>query len=237
MTIQLTPNSVSKFMLSIIALLALMHITQMSLYYYFDDEDVFDWIKLLDFDYEGNLPSLYSAMALAFSSLLLALITTHHKQAQQPYLAWLGLALIFLFLALDEGAAIHEKIGDLTEDYVIDTDGYLYFEWVIPYAILMLVFVISYTRFLFRLPKDIAIQFFIAGTMFLTGAMGLEMLSAQEADTHHTNTVTYSVLYTIEELLEMTAIVVFVNGLLKYIHREMHSVTFSIHTNSKEKAS
>jgi len=237
MNIHLTPSSVTKFMLGLIAVLTVMHLTQMGLYYYIDDRDVFTWIKLIDFGYEANLPSIYSVMAIAFSGLLLALITTHNKRLKQPYYAWLGLTLIFLFLALDEGASIHEKIGDFTEDNIIDASGYFYYEWVIPYAIFVTLFVVGYLSFLFSLPKKIAIQFVIAGTIFLSGAVGLEMLSAQEADTFNTNTVTYSVLYTTEELLEMIGIVVFVNALLKYIQSEIGSIQFTLSTSSNEENS
>jgi len=234
MNIHLTPNSVTKFMVGLITILTFMHLTQMGLYYYIDDRDVFTWIKLIDFGYEANLPTIYSMMAIAFSGLLLAAITTHHKRLQQPYYAWLGLTLIFLFLALDEGASIHEKIGDFTEDNIIDASGYFYYEWVIPYAIFVTLFVVGYLSFLFSLPKKIAIQFVIAGTIFLSGAVGLEMLSAQEADLYDTNTVTYSVLYTTEELLEMIGIVVFVNALLKYIQSEIGSIQFTLSGSSDE---
>jgi len=226
MQITIQPNTVAKIMLIIIAVLAFMHLTQMGLYYYIDDTNVFDWIKLIDFDYEGNLPSLYSAAAILFCALLLAVISLHKKQHQQPYFAWLGLCLIFIFLALDEGASIHEKIGDLTETYY-ESSGYFYYEWLISYLVLLTIFVVSYVRFLFTLPKEIAIQFVMAGTLFVLGAVGFEMLGAQEADMNNTNTITYSVFYTIEELLEMTAIVVFAHALLKYIQMQIGSVSFS----------
>ena len=231
MQITIQPNAVAKIMLSMIALLAFMHLTQMGLYYYIDDRDVFTWIKLLDFDYEGNLPSLYSAVAILFAALLLAVITTHKKRSAQRYLSWLGLTLIFVFLALDEGTSIHEKIGDLTETYY-KSSGYFYYEWLIPYLVLLAIFVVSYIKFLFTLPKAIAIQFVIAGVMFVSGAVGFEMLGAQEADINNTNTVKYSILYTTEELLEMTAIVVFVHALLKYIQLEIGTIQLSFESKS-----
>ena len=231
MQITIQPNAVAKIMLSIIGVLAFMHLTQMGLYYYIDDRDVFTWIKLLDFDYEGNLPSLYSATAILFSAMLLAVITVHNKRAQQPYKAWLGLCLIFIFLALDEGASIHEKIGDLTEEYY-ESSGYFYYEWLISYLVLLAIFLVSYVKFLFTIPKTIAIQFVIAGVMFVSGAVGFEMLGAEEADINNTNTVKYSILYTTEELLEMTAIVVFVHALLKYIQLEVGAIQLSFETKS-----
>ncbi len=51
----------------------------------------------------------------------------------------------------------------------------------------------------------------------MTGVIGVEMLGAREADLHGTDTVLYCVLYTIEELLEMLGIVVFIHALLSHI--------------------
>jgi len=229
MEINVQPMKVAKVMLSIIAVLAVMHITQLSLFLYINDSDVFDWIRMLDFDEEGNLPSLYSSLAIAFCALLLWIITKSEKTEGRAYWHWLGLSLIFVYLAFDEGFAIHEEIGDFTEDY-IDASGYLYFAWVVPYGILGILFIISYMKFLFRIPKDIAIQFVIAGSMFVLGAVVLEVISAKEADLHDTYTVKYSVLYTIEELLEMISMVVFANALLKYMGRTIKTINMVLHS-------
>ena len=226
MDININPMKVSKVMLGIISMLAILHIGQISLYLYIDDKDVFDWIRMLDFDYEGNLPTLYSSGALGFSALLLWVISHHQKQTGQTSRHWLVLSFIFVFLALDEGVVIHEKIGDFTEQF-IDASGFLYFAWVVPYGILMTAFVLSYLKFLFALPRDISIQMVIAGGLFLTGAVGLEMFSGVEADMHNTDTVKYTVLYTIEELLEMIAIVIFTNALLKYMGREIGAINLT----------
>ncbi|WP_019555778.1 hypothetical protein [Thiomicrorhabdus arctica] len=227
MELTIQPMKVSKIMLSIIAVLALLHITQVSAFLYIGDKEVFDWIRMLDFDYEGNLPTLYSSGALGLSALLLWVISRHRKQMRQDYRHWLVLCFIFIFLALDEGVVIHEKIGDLTEQY-INASGFLYFAWIVPYGILMTVFVLSYLKFLFQLPRNTAIQMVIAGVLFITGAVGLEMFSGVEAELHNTSTIKYTVLYTLEELLEMIAIVIFVNALLKYIGREIGDITLDV---------
>lgn len=226
MEINVQPMKVSKVMLGFIAVLAVMHITQLSIFLYINDPDVFDWIRMLDFDEEGNLPSLYSSLAIAFCTLLLWIITKNEKSEGRSYWHWLGLSIIFLFLAFDEGFAIHEEIGGFTEGY-IDASGYLYFAWVVPYGVLGIIFIMSYVKFLFRIPKDIAIQFVIAGAMFVLGAVVLEVISAKEADLYDTYTVKYSVLYTIEELLEMTSMVVFSNALLKYMKRTIKTINMT----------
>ena len=63
-------------------------------------------------------------------------------------------------------------------------------------------------------------MFVAAGVIFLTGALGIEMLSAREVDQHSIYTITYCLLYTFEELFEMLAIVLFIYALLSFIVEE-----------------
>jgi hypothetical protein len=189
-------------------------------YYIIGDSRVFDFIKMVDFDYEANLPSLYSVLVIILCSIILFLIASGKKRTQQPYrFHWKLLAWIFLFLAIDEGASIHEDIGDIMELFVT-ASGFLYFPWVIPYAGLVAFLALFYFRFLLHLPRPTMVRFIIAGGLFLTGAVGLEMISAQEADINGTATITYSILYTIEELCEMIGIVIFLQALLEYYATE-----------------
>ena len=48
-----------------------------------------------------------------------------------------------------------------------------------------------------------------SGLLFVGGAVGVEIISAREADIHGSESVYYSVLYTIEELFEMIGIAIF----------------------------
>lgn len=228
--ITIHPNKVSKLMLIIILILTFLHISQLCLYFYINDPNTFDFIQLVDFDYEGNLPSFYSAIAILFSSLLLSIIALSEKRTNKKYYShWIGLTFIFIFLALDEATAIHEVIGDLVENTgFIDAEGFLFFAWVVPYSFLVVIFIISYLRFLIQLPKIIRWRLILSGMIFITGAAGLEIISANEADLNGTTTIKYSVLYTVEELLEMLAIVLFCHTLMKYLQEQTLSLNLTM---------
>lgn len=228
MDVQLEPHRVSIVLLSITAVLAGMHIAQLVVYFYIGDPGVFNFIHLVDFDYEGNLPSLYSSFALAFAALLLSLIAINAREKRAAgQFHWVGLAIIFLFLAVDEGIGLHEEIGDVVEGYV-KAEGYLYFPWAIPYGIATVLFVLSYLRFLLLLPRRTALRFLVAGAVFVSGALGLELLSAREADLHGTKTILYSALYTAEELCEMIGVVIFIHALLEYLAREVGRISILV---------
>ena len=100
-----------------------------------------------------------------------------------------------------------------------------------PYAIFLIFLAIPYLGFLFRLPVDTRVRFIIAAVLFLGGAIGVEVISAKEADLYGTSTVTYSVLYTIEELLEMLGVIAFIRALLIYIDTQSGTLVFSFRNN------
>ena len=76
---------------------------------------------------------------------------------------------------------------------------------------------LAYLKFVWALPKRTRLHFIMAGVIFLTGALGIEMLGAREADIYGYYTVIYSFLYSLEEMLEMLGIVLFIYALLSYL--------------------
>ena len=206
-----------------------LHIAQLCAYYLIADTDRFDFIELVDFDYEGNLPSFYSALALLFSSALLSLIARHKKQIQCSYYGhWVFLSLIFMWLSLDEALGLHEEFGDFIESLsLFEASGFLYFAWIVPYGILLTIFILSYLKFLMSLPKATSVLFIYAGSIFVFGAIGLESFSAKEADLNGSTTIKYSALYTLEEFCEMTGVVIFIHALLQYIEKELGEIRLS----------
>lgn len=221
-------------MLSIIAVLLAMHITQLVFYFHIDDPELFDFVEIIDFDYEANLPSFYSSTAILFCAVLLWFIGLQKRRQQEPFkFHWLGLAIIFTFLSIDEAIALHEDIGDIVEHmHWFDAKGLLYFAWVVPYGILLALFGLSYFKFVFALPKQTMIQFVGAGLLFISGAVGIEIFSAREADINGTETIYYSMLYTVEEIFEMVGIVIFCYGLLRYIETQSGKVSVEIKTDT-----
>jgi len=197
--------------------------------FYFNHDSVYGLIPLFDFDTEKNVPTFYSSIALLFSSTLLLIIASIHKNNGTSYISWLGLALIFIFLSVDEFTSIHEDLGKSTRDALnIKATGIFYFSWYIPYGIATLAFVMTYLKFLITLPKSIMILFIISGSTFVTGAIGFEMLCAEHIEQSGTNNLMYSFLYSCEEFLEMLGIVIFIYTLLSYIVSQFGSLSVTI---------
>lgn len=228
MTILINRRIITITLASIAFLLVLIHSIVLGIYFYINDPDVFDFVRLVDLDYEGNLPTIFSVLLFLLSGVLLYLIYLHNRAEHQAFRKyWLGLALIFVFLGFDEGTRLHEEIGDLFE-HVVEAEGWLYFPWVIPYTTLFVIASAIYFRFYLTLDRWLQIRLFLCAVIFLGGAVGVELFSAREADEHGTSTLVYSILYTIEESMEMAGLILLINTLLLKLNRDSVDISVNI---------
>ncbi len=229
MNIEIQPKKVAKKLLAFILFLLCANILTIVSRLYFDHDYVYGLVPLFSFDFEQNIPTLYSSFALIFCGVLLAFIASMRKRQGSSYYSWAGLAIIFIFLAIDESTALHERLETPIRGS-LNTSGVLYFAWVIPYAMALLVFVITYFNFLMRLPKKTRNLFVVSGVIFVTGAIGFESLSGWQTELYGRQNLVYSILYTVEELLEMLGIVLFIYALLLYIASQFASLTIIFNT-------
>ncbi len=222
--LEINPKKVARFLYVSIAFLSVLHIANLVLYFWIDDPETFDFVQLIDFDYEENLPTTFSSLLFFINSLLLLFIWKNEKRIKgKDKVQWLGLSVIFLYLGFDESAKIHENLGDIIDLY-IEAEGYLYFPWFIGYLSILAVLVVLYFPFFLRLGKKTKIKFVVAAVVFVTGAAGFDIISANEAYENGTETILYSVLYTIEELMEMIGLVLFTTALLEVIREREISI-------------
>jgi len=124
--------------------------------FYLDEGELFGLVDLFDFAIEGNIPTLYSAVAILFCSALLMLITpTNWYKPDGKHFYWLGLTVLFLFHAIDKGVAIHEVVGSYFERYLY-AEGFLHIMWVVPCGIAANArdYIVHYETFN-KLPKNI----------------------------------------------------------------------------------
>ncbi len=168
-----------------------------------------------DVDAERSLPTFYSFYALQACTLLLWAIAHITKISHGKFLRhWQLLSLIFLYLSLDEALSFHERsIGTLQG--LLHTEGFLHFAWVIPATFLLVIFLLGYAKFILALPQSTRRLFLIAGSTFVGGALGMEMVGGKILSMQLPR-MAYILALTCEELLEMLGIVIFLYALLSY---------------------
>ena len=186
------------------------------------------FVRLFDLNKEANIPTFYSFSALLLCSALLAIIAFAKKKENAPYsLHWKALSVIFLFLSLDETAQLHEMtIKPLRS--ALNPSRFLHYEWIILYAVFVLIFVLAYRRFLADLSQKTRNLILVAGALFVGGALGMETISkyyrclylgqSVPLSLRYCNVIlNYHMMAAVEELLEMLGIVVFIYALMSYI--------------------
>ncbi len=232
--IPLTPRAVTQFLLRVVVcLVVLSFLSQMSLYF-LPDYPSRDYIaKSFNIDAEGNIPAIYSFLALLFSSLLLGAIA-HAKNLDGCRYKhhWKILSFIFLYLSIDEAGELHEKFINPTRS-LLNATGVLYFTWILPFGFLVAIFLLSYSKFLFHLPVSTKKLFVAACALYIGGAMGMEMPGGYLASTTGMQSVPYLIVMTIEESLEMLGIIVFIHALISYIKTYLGGVSWNIYIPGK----
>ncbi|WP_211098056.1 hypothetical protein [Ahrensia sp. R2A130] len=178
---------------------------------------------LFDVTKENSIPNWYSVVQLSLVAQCLAFIAYQQRKRLAPSAAWWGLALIFVYMSLDEATDMHGlwrlAIGDYTIPGTLDAR----FAWVIPGGIVVLVVAAAYMRWLLALPKETRWRFVLAGCVFLTGALVLETVGAFVADSTFRNTP-YLIISALEELLEMAGILIMLHAVLRVIETKYRIV-------------
>ena len=197
------------------------------------------FLDLFSVNAEETIPTWFATMLLFVSAVLLAVITAVKHQTHDPHTRyWAGLSLIFLYLSIDEGAVIHELFSTPLET-AFNTSGYLAFAWLILFVPLLLIFALLYLRFLFHLPPRIRNLFILAGVCYVGGAVVVEAISANRYSIDGGVSFPYLTIGTVEELLEMWGVVLFIYALLSYSVMEGITAVFTptiVLTNNQSSA-
>ncbi len=177
-------------------------------------------INLVDMDAEHNLPTLFSFSCLLACSLLLALIGwASRRQSRGASYYWQLLAAAFCLLAADEALMLHEQISGPIRRW-LQVDGILHFAWVIPYGIVLLVLGVLGLGFIRRLPSRSRLLFGAAAVIYVGGALGMELLSGKMGAIQP-RPLSYEWLTSVEELMELSGLVLFIYALLDHIEKEL----------------
>lgn len=238
--LQLSPVGLAKVLLGMITLLLVANITAIYLKLAFG-LSYNSFIGTFYFNKEANIPTLYSALSIMLAALLLWLIgNLPLERRQKQHLFWKALAGIFIFLGIDEFISIHETLTDNTRSLLGDFngDGYLHFAWVVPYTFIFLAVLILMGRSFLRLPRKTRVMFLLAGSVFVSGAVGMELIGGRyifihgEAGREH---LIHALMVTFEELLEMIGVVIFIYTLADFYLARVENQSIQLYVEMKRK--
>lgn len=179
-------------------------------------------LNLVSLNRETSVPTWFSSKLLFMASLLLFCLYLLVRRSRPPEgRKWLGLSVIFLYLSVDEATVLHERIGGVfATEFALS--GVLYYAWVLPFALLLLVFLAFYAPFFLKLPGRTRNLIALAGALYVGGAMGAEVIAALMDQSGDRETVAFIAMFTLEEWLEMTGVSLFIFALLDYAARSLY---------------
>ena len=215
MNISLNPQKITKT-LSIIALaLGALHLIACIPHFFYGRGYPFAPLSL---DAEQNIPTLFSTLLLTFAALLaLKIADTQKGSSRLVTLHWLGIALVFFFLAVDEFTEIHEKVDVLIRSN-LNTSGFFHFAWVLPYLIVLILLLAFNIRFIRSLPKK-TILLLTLGFTFYISTFAIEMGSGAWVEVNGKNPI-YYLFVLAEELLELFGTITVIHAFIDYADRQ-----------------
>jgi hypothetical protein len=177
----------------------------------------------------GRAPLLAGAL-----SALIALLRSRESPSYVGH--WIVAAVVLIYVSADEMLAIHEFLIDPMRSLLDVGGGIFYFAWIVPGAVAVIAFGAAYLRFLTHLPEPTRKLLVIAGALYLSGALGMEAVNGAYASAHGQDTLGYMLLTDLEEILEMSGLLVLVYALLSYLSElelSVRSATMAISLGSR----
>ena len=231
MDISLKPKRVARIFIIVSLIMILGHIGGRITNHYYGRTFGF---YFFDLNREDSIPTFVASMGLGICSLLLyvvAYLVKRNKFSDFGY--WIGLAILFLYMAVDETVRIHEKLGGPLRG-VYDPDALYDMVWLSPYGILAILVGVIYLRFLLRLPRETRLLFIVSGLVYLLGVAGFEYLSGRQDALHGVGNFAYQLFVILEEGLELLGTGIFMYSLLNHIRLQFGQVRFIVPAKSAE---
>jgi hypothetical protein len=210
-----------------IAILGILHFVGLTLSCLTQSNAIIAAAKMVNLDRERNLPTLFNVCLFLLNAGLLLITYDNRRAVREPDRVWALLSGIFAFLALDEFGSIHEQLNQPMRN-AFNLPGIFHFAWVIPYGILASIVGSIVFPTLLKLRPSVRKWFFIAPVVYISGAIGGQLLAAMTHVPVSETNFLYGCFVAFEELCEMSGLALFGYGLLRLIEQQYGSIAMML---------
>ena len=208
--------------------LVLLHLLGLVSTYGFGHGNVFGFVPFFNLDLEDNAPSWFSAVLAPAGACLFFVIWRRLLFEGKRSLQWLLLSLIFVFISVDESASLHEMLITPVREW-LDLSGLLYFAWVVPYGLAVLILATTLLPFILRLEREVRRRLILAAVVYLGGALGLELVGGLIYESlGEQRNLTYDLVITCEETLEMAGLILLIRAQLLFLRKHLPVMQLSL---------
>lgn len=225
--IEVKPLFFVRILTMVAVAMVLLHLSGVFAFYVggMDSPFMQSFLTRLDLDGEGNTPAFFSSFILFCSAILFLIIGKLQEERKDRFTSyWKSLSMVFLYLSLDEAFMLHEIINNK----LMSTgtfSGAFYFPWVLAGLTFVVFLVVIYMRFFLSLSTMLKLRLFVASVLFLSGALGMEMVGGNYSYMYGEDNLEYSLITTIEESLEISGILFLIWTLVNYLKKEVGEVS------------
>ena len=171
-------------------------------------------VTLLNADIESSIITWWSTLLLTISAAVTALVAVvAYAMRNRDWQFFAATAVLFGLLSIDEQASIHEHAIVPLRDR-LGVGGPFFFAWVIPALLAVAIFVVVFSQFVFRQPAPVKRLVIVAASLYVGGALGIEMLGAWWSDSRGQDNLSYMIITSVEELFEMAGASTYILAML-----------------------
>jgi hypothetical protein len=162
-------------------------------------------LPYLSLDQEQSLATWVSVALFGATGLFMFLGASGDRaRGAGGRFGWGLLGGLFFFFALDEGMSLHETLNQLGTQ-LVPSGGIFAFGWVVFGLVVVAIAGLVFLPFLHRLPRATSLRLVLAGVIYVSGALGLEMIGGYAVETYGRGLASEMVA-DLEETLEMVGL-------------------------------
>lgn len=207
----IVPNQLQRVLVSVALLLVLLHgVGYLPVAAGLRSEP----IHFFNLDDEQNFAAAYSTTLLWLCALLNGFIAKVEPDRARGR-KWMGLAVVFAYLGLDELLSFHERLS-WTIHRACEGLNLFGFAWILPYALVFIALLFTYAKFWWTLPGTTRLCLAIGGALFVGGGLGCEAIG-WVVTRMDAGTVAWHLEILAEEVLEMAGVIVLAMAFLRHI--------------------
>ena len=179
-SLHISAHSIARGLVIVGVPLLLAHLFVLIMDFGFDRGYLFGLAAKFNLNNEMNFPTLVATLELLACSVMLAANAHFRPGSHGQALGWWVLCAIFVFLGFDENISLHEMTSGPTLQ-LLQADWVPLYAWVLPYSVALLIAAAVLLPWFLKIERASQIRFVIAGTIFVSGALGIELLESANA--------------------------------------------------------
>ena len=218
-TLEAVPGKILRVLFLITGILVVLNVLAILTWFVGGYDQALGFVPGFYMDKEANVPTFFSSLILLLAGFLFGVIARYKKKHKEAYVFhWALLSGVFLYMALDEIASFHEHLI-LPLRSSLNLSGIFYYSWVIVGIVFLAGFAAYYLKFFFSLTPRFREGFFLAAFVYVSGALGMELVGGYYAEQYGLESLTYAFITTVEETLELVGILILIKYLFLYLQK------------------